>query len=147
MIDSRTGEDGPATRRRRQCQQCQERFTTVETVALTVIKRSGTSEPFSRQKVAAGVKRACQGRPVSNDDLAILAHKVEEKIRSTGQATVESGEVGLAILGPLQALDEVAYLRFASVYRSFNSIEDFATEIDALRQRASIQLSNNQDSA
>jgi len=102
-------------------------------MAMTVIKRSGASEPFSRDKVAAGVKRACQGRPVSDDDLAVLAHQVEEKIRATGQAAVDSGEVGLAILGPLMALDEVAYLRFASVYRSFESIDDFATEIAALR--------------
>jgi len=136
VIDSRTSDDGTATRRRRQCQQCQARFTTVETVALTVIKRSGASEPFSRDKVAAGVKRACQGRPVSDDDLAVLAHQVEEKIRATGQAAVESGEVGLAILGPLRALDEVAYLRFASVYRSFESIEDFAREIAVLRGAA-----------
>ena len=133
VIDSRTSDDGTATRRRRQCQKCQARFTTVETMAMTVIKRSGASEPFSRDKVAAGVKRACQGRPVSDDDLAVLAHQVEEKIRATGQAAVDSGEVGLAILGPLRALDEVAYLRFASVYRSFESIEDFAREIAALR--------------
>ena len=138
MIDSRTSEDGTSTRRRRQCQKCQARFTTVETVALTVIKRSGASEPFSRDKVADGVKRACQGRPVTDDDLAVLAHQVEEKIRATGQAAVDSGEVGLAILGPLQALDEVAYLRFASVYRSFASLDDFAAEIASLRQQTSL---------
>jgi len=102
-------------------------------VALAVIKRSGASEPFSRDKVAAGVRRACQGRPVSDDDVAVLSHQVEAKIRSTGQAAVDSQDVGLEILGPLRALDEVAYLRFASVYRSFDSIDDFDKEILALR--------------
>jgi transcriptional repressor NrdR len=133
VIDSRTAEDGTSTRRRRQCQECGKRFTTVETAALSVIKRSGATEPFSRDKVAAGVRRACQGRPVSDDQLALLAHQVEERIRATGAAEVDSQEVGLAILGPLRELDEVAYLRFASVYRSFGSLEDFEAEIAALR--------------
>jgi transcriptional repressor NrdR len=133
VIDSRTSEDGASTRRRRQCQACFKRFTTVETAALTVIKRSGASEPFSRDKVAAGVRRACQGRPVSDDDLAVLANQVEEKVRATGAAAVDSQDVGLAILGPLRELDEVAYLRFASVYRSYESIDDFEQEIKALR--------------
>jgi transcriptional repressor NrdR len=133
VIDSRTSEDGTATRRRRQCQACCRRFTTVETAALNVVKRSGATEPFNRDKVCAGVKRACQGRPVTNDDLAVLAHQVEERIRATGVAEVDSHEVGLAILGPLRELDEVAYLRFASVYRSFDSLEDFEQEIAALK--------------
>jgi transcriptional repressor NrdR len=133
VIDSRTSEDGTSTRRRRQCQKCFKRFTTVETASLAVIKRSGASEPFSRDKVAAGVRRACQGRPVSDDDLALLAHQVEERIRATGAAAVDSQDVGLEILGPLRELDEVAYLRFASVYRSFDSIDDFQVEIQALR--------------
>jgi transcriptional repressor NrdR len=98
-----------------------------------VIKRSGVTEPFSRQKVIVGVRRACQGRPVDEDALAQLAQRVEEAIRATGAAEVPSHEVGLAILGPLRELDEVAYLRFASVYRSFASVEDFEKEIAALR--------------
>ena len=96
-------------------------------------KRSGAVEPFSRDKVVTGVRRACQGRPVSDNDLALLAHKVEESIRATGQALVESHDVGLAILGPLRDLDEVAYLRFASVYSDFSSLEDFETAIAELR--------------
>ncbi|MDR2253088.1 MAG: transcriptional regulator NrdR [Bifidobacteriaceae bacterium] len=133
VIDSRTAEDGASTRRRRQCPVCGRRFTTVETAALTVLKRCGSAEPFSREKVTNGVRRACQGRPVTEDQLAVLAHRVEDQIRATGAAEVDSQEVGLAVLAPLRDLDEVAYLRFASVYRSFDSIGDFEEEIAALR--------------
>jgi transcriptional repressor NrdR len=98
-----------------------------------VIKRSGVTEPFSRAKVVSGVRRACQGRPVDEDALAQLAQTVEETIRATGVAEVPSDEVGLAILGPLRELDEVAYLRFASVYQSFSSVEDFEKAILELR--------------
>jgi transcriptional repressor NrdR len=133
VIDSRTADDGTAIRRRRQCPDCGRRFTTSETTTLSVVKRSGVVEPFSRTKVVAGLRKACQGRPVSDDDLAVLAQKVEETIRATGSATIDSHEVGMAILGPLSELDKVAYLRFASVYRSFESLDDFATEIDLLR--------------
>ena len=97
------------------------------------MKRSGVTEPFSRTKVIAGVRKACQGRPVAEDAIALLAQKVEETVRAKGAAEVPSHEVGLAILGPLRDLDEVAYLRFASVYRSFNTLEDFEQEISALR--------------
>lgn len=103
---------------------------------LAVVKRSGVTEPFSRQKVVGGVRRACQGRPVDEDDLQQLAHRVEETVRARGAAEIPSHEVGLAILGPLRELDEVAYLRFASVYRSFSSIEDFEKEIADLRSAA-----------
>jgi transcriptional repressor NrdR len=96
-----------------------------------VAKRSGVTEPFTRDKIISGVRRACQGRPVSEDKLAILAQLVEETIRARGLAEVPSHEVGLAILGPLRELDEVAYLRFASVYES---LADFEEEITALRQ-------------
>lgn len=133
VIDSRSTDDGTAIRRRRQCLACSRRFTTVETTSLTVIKRSGVSEPFSRSKIASGVRKACQGRPVSDDDLALLAQHVEENIRAQGQAEIEAHEVGLAILGPLRELDEVAYLRFASVYQGFDSLEDFDAAIAALR--------------
>jgi transcriptional repressor NrdR len=133
VVDSREAEEGQLIRRRRACPECGKRFTTVEEAVLAVVKRSGVSEPFSRTKVIAGVRRACQGRPVDDDALAVLAHRVEEAIRATGCAEVPSHDVGLAILGPLRELDEVAYMRFASVYRSFTSLEDFAAEIDALR--------------
>jgi transcriptional repressor NrdR len=133
VIDSRTAEDGAAIRRRRSCPECGRRFTTQETVILMVAKRSGVTEPFARDKIIHGVQRACQGRPVSEDKLAVLAQQVEETIRARGLAEVPSHEVGLAILGPLRDLDEVAYLRFASVYRSFESLADFEDEIAVLR--------------
>jgi transcriptional repressor NrdR len=135
VIDSRTAEDGAAIRRRRSCPECGRRFTTQETVILMVGKRSGATEPFNRDKIVNGVRRACQGRPVTEDELAILAQRVEEAIRSRGLGEVPSHEVGLAILGPLRALDEVAYLRFASVYRGFESLADFEAEIAALRTK------------
>jgi transcriptional repressor NrdR len=100
-----------------------------------VAKRSGVTEPFTRDKIVRGVQRACQGRPVDEDQLAMLAQRVEETIRARGLAEVPSHEVGLAILGPLRDLDEVAYLRFASVYRGFTSLDDFEKEITALRGR------------
>ena len=133
VVDSRTTDDGTAIRRRRQCPECERRFTTVEQVTLAVVKRSGVTEPFSRDKVAAGVRKACKGRPVDEDSLALLAQRVEEEIRANGSAEIPSHEVGLAILGPLRELDEVAYMRFASVYRSFGSLSDFETEIALLR--------------
>jgi len=98
-----------------------------------VAKRSGVTEPFVREKIVRGVRRACQGRPVDEHQLAILAQRVEEAIRSRGCGEIPSHEVGLAILGPLRELDEVAYLRFASVYRGFESLVDFEKEIEALR--------------
>ena len=101
-----------------------------------MVKRSGASEPFSRDKVISGVRKACQGRPVSEDALAVLAQRVEDIVRGGGSAEVASQEVGLAILGPLRELDEVAYLRFASVYRSFDTLEDFEAEIALLRAEA-----------
>jgi transcriptional repressor NrdR len=133
VIDSRTSDDGAAIRRRRACPACGRRFTTQETVILTVAKRSGVTEPFNRDKIVRGVRRACQGRPVTEDQLALLAQQVEEVIRSRGSGEIPSNEVGLAILGPLRDLDEVAYLRFASVYRGFESLSDFEQEIAALR--------------
>jgi transcriptional repressor NrdR len=135
VIDSREVEDGQAIRRRRSCPECSRRFTTLEESLLSVVKRSGVTEPFSRSKVIAGVSRACQGRQVDPDAVAQLAQQVEETVRGLGQAEVQSQDVGLAILGPLRDLDEVAYLRFASVYRSFTSAEDFAAEIRDMRSR------------
>ena len=133
VIDSRTSDDGLSIRRRRQCPECTRRFSTLETASLSIIKRSGVTEPFSREKIAAGVKKACQGRPVTDQDLAQLAQRVEEIIRQTGASQVDANEIGLAILEPLRELDEVAYLRFASVYQAFESLEDFEDAIGSLR--------------
>lgn len=133
VVDSRAFDDGLGIRRRRECVECGRRFTTTETSVLFVVKRSGATEPFHRAKVVNGVRKACQGRPVSEDDLALLAQQVEDALRAEGQAEVPAMDVGLAILAPLRELDEVAYLRFASVYRSFDTLEDFEAEIALLR--------------
>ena len=137
VIDSRPTDEGNQIRRRRECTSCARRFNTSETSILLIIKRSGATEPFSREKVIAGVRKACQARPVNDDDLALLAQRVEESLRSDGVAEVEAQEVGLSILAPLRELDEVAYLRYASVYRSFSSLEDFEGEIALLRAEPS----------
>ncbi len=133
VVDSRVSDDGLSIRRRRQCPQCGRRFSTTETASLNVIKRNGVLEPFSREKVMSGVRKACQGRPVTDTDLAMLAQKVEETIRATGASQVEANDIGLAILSPLRELDEVAYLRFASVYQNFESLDDFEAAITLLR--------------
>ncbi|MEV4464525.1 transcriptional regulator NrdR [Micromonospora echinofusca] len=136
VVDSREADDGQLIRRRRSCPECGKRFTTVEEAVLAVVKRSGVTEPFSRTKIIGGVRKACQGRPVDDDSIALLAQKVEETVRAKGAAEIPSHEVGLAILGPLRDLDEVAYMRFASVYRSFDSLADFEREIETLRAAA-----------
>jgi transcriptional repressor NrdR len=133
VLDSRVSEDGTAIRRRRTCSDCSKRFSTMEQMQLVVLKRNGTSEPFNRDKAVAGVRKACKGRPVSEADLARLGQQVEDALRGEGWAEVPAHEVGLAILKPLRALDEVAYLRFASVYRGFESAADFESEIAILR--------------
>ena len=136
VLDSRTAEDGASIRRRRQCPHCDRRFSTVEQIQIGVRKRSGVVEPFNREKVISGVRKACKGRPVDEEDLARLGAAVEAALRASGQAEVKADDVGLAILGPLRDLDQVAYLRFASVYRQFDSVDDFAAEIETLRAPA-----------
>ncbi|NHB85901.1 transcriptional repressor NrdR [Tessaracoccus sp. HDW20] len=136
VSDSRATEDGSAIRRRRACPMCERKFTTVEQIVLSVVKRSGVVEAFSREKVVRGVSKACKGRPVSPAQLASLAQRVEESLRASGYAEIPSEKIGVAILGPLEELDAVAYLRFASVYKNYDSVDDFQREIDALRLTA-----------
>lgn len=133
VLDSRVADDGCSIRRRRMCQSCEKRFTTVEAMQLTIVKRSGATEPFNREKAVAGARKACKGRPVNEDDLARLGQEVEDQLRLAGSPEIAAHEVGLAILTPLRRLDEVAYLRFASVYRGFESAADFENEIALLR--------------
>jgi transcriptional repressor NrdR len=140
VLDSRVSEDGTAIRRRRRCESCEKRFTTVELMQLTVLKRSGATEPFNREKAISGVRKACKGRPVSEDDLACLGQTVEDTLRNEGAAEIPAHEVGMAILGPLRALDPVAYLRFASVYKAFSSADDFEDEIALLRMEQANSL-------
>jgi transcriptional repressor NrdR len=145
VLDSRVADDGGSIRRRRTCQDCGKRFSTVEQMQLTVLKRSGATEPFTREKAIAGVRKACKGRPVTEDDLACLGQKVEDELRASGWAEVPANEVGLAILGPLRELDEVVYLRFASVYRAFESADDFEAEIAVLRAERAAALAAELD--
>ena len=147
VVDSRPVEDGTQIRRRRECPECGQRFSTQEVALLNIIKRSGATEPFSREKVLVGVRKACQGRPVDEVDLVLLAQRVEETLRATGQAEIEAQEVGMAILAPLRDLDEVAYLRYASVYRNFASLEDFEGEIALLRALPSSNSSASQSNS
>ena len=105
-----------------------------------VLKRNGVTESFSRDKIVNGVRKACQGRPVTDSDLTLLAQSVEESIRSTGVAQIEAHDVGLAILEPLRKLDEVAFMRFASVYQGWESLDDFEAAIKLLRLEHSSDL-------
>jgi len=137
VVDSRTTESGAAVRRRRQCLSCSRRFTTferMEVVGLTVIKRDGAKEAFDRAKLVAGVAKAIKNRPVTEQQVANLADRVEEKLRRRGPA-VTTQEVGLEVLGQLRRLDDVAYLRFASVYRDFQELTDFEREVGILLQK------------
>jgi len=134
VVDSRTAQDGAAIRRRRLCLSCHYRFTTferMEEAALVVTKRSGQRVPFDRAKVVAGVRAAAKGRPVSEEELENLAIDVEDAMRLDGPE-VTSAHVGVAVLDALRHLDEVAYLRFASVYKGFDDAADFERELTLL---------------
>ena len=137
VIDSRSADGGSAIRRRRECLACGRRFTTYERLeqsGLVVVKRDGHKEPFDRAKVVAGVAKAIKNRPVTPVQVDALAAKVEEKLRKKGPV-VTSQEVGLETLGLLRALDDVAYLRFASVYKDFQEVTDFERELGLLLQK------------
>jgi transcriptional repressor NrdR len=137
VVDSRAAEGGATIRRRRQCLRCGRRFTTferVEVVSLTVIKRDGAKEPFDRQKVVAGIAKAIKNRPVTDEQVASVAERVEERLRGKGPV-VTTQEVGLEVLTFLRRLDDVAYLRFASVYKDFQELTDFERELGLLLQK------------
>ena len=137
VIDTRVSEDGYSIRRRRECIVCSKRFTTQESMVLMVVKRGGNAEPFNREKVVSGVRKACKGRPIDEEELKLLGIRVERDLRSRGVSEVKAEEVGLAILEPLRQLDEVAYMRFASVYQHFNSLDDYSQAIDSLKKARS----------
>ena len=136
VIDSREAEDGTVIRRRRSCVACQQRFTTYERfeeVPLVVVKSNGQREPFDRAKVVAGLTAACKGRPVTADQIDQLGEAIEETTRLQGPE-VSSSEIGLEVLDRLRHLDEVAYLRFASVYKGFDAAADFQRELVLLKK-------------
>lgn len=136
VVDSRAAEDGSAIRRRRECLGCGQRFTTyerLEEVPFVVLKRSGVREPFDRVKVATGIEAAAKNRPVSVEQIAAMAADIEESLRIVG-SEVRTEDVGLAVLDRLRAVDEVAYLRFASVYKGFSAAGDFEREAGLLKK-------------
>jgi transcriptional repressor NrdR len=137
VVDSRASEGGGAIRRRRECLSCSRRFTTferVEAASLTVVKRDGAKEPFDKAKVVSGVMKAIKNRPVTDEQVAHLADRVEDKLRRKGPV-VTTQEVGLEVLAQLRRLDDVAYMRFASVYKDFQEITDFERELGLLLQK------------
>ena len=137
VVDSRAADRGAAIRRRRQCLKCGKRFTTferLEEVSLTVAKRDGAKVSFDREKVISGVLKAVKNRPVTREQVEQLADRVEEKLRRKGPV-VTTQEVGIEVLALLGRLDDVAYLRFASVYRDFQELTDFERELGILLQK------------
>ena len=139
VIDSRLVADGQQTRRRRECQACGERFTTFETAELVmprVVKQDGTREPFNEDKLTAGIHRALEKRPVSIDKVEQSVNHISHKLRTLGEREVKSLIIGEFVMDELRQLDKVAYVRFASVYRSFQDIDEFRQEIDLISNKA-----------
>jgi transcriptional repressor NrdR len=139
VVDSRLAEEGRAIRRRRECLVCGRRYTSferAEEAALVVRKRDGSLEPFDRAKIAEGLRRAAKNRPVSQEQIEAIASDVEESLRAQGRREVGYSEIGRVVLDRLAALDNVAYLRFASVYKSFQELDDFERELGLLLKRA-----------
>ncbi len=133
VVDSR--EVGDAIRRRRECQACGQRFTTYEQVAkvnLLIVKRDGRREPFDRQKLSEGIWKACTKRPISSQQIEQMVTNIESNLYNLGKSEVPSRTVGEMVMERLRVLDEVAYVRFASVYRSFADLEAFQREVDQL---------------
>ncbi len=136
VIDSRLVAEGDAVRRRRECQACGERFTTFETAELVmprIIKRDGSREPFDEEKLRFGLTKALEKRPVSVDQIESAVNHIKHQLRSTGERELPSRQVGEEVMNELRKLDPVAYVRFASVYRDFQDVSEFAEEIRKLR--------------
>ena len=139
VLDSRTSEEGSAVRRRRECPRCGRRFTTYERpaeVSLRVTKKDGRREPFDRAKLLGGLRKACEKRPISGEQIEALVDDIERVLRDTLADEVSSADIGTMVMERLRALDEVAYVRFASVYKEFRDADSFRRELDALPQRA-----------
>jgi len=135
VVDSRLGKEGDAVRRRRHCDQCGRRFTTYERADATlplIVKKDGGREPFDRQKIVNGLLRACEKRPVSADTIEAVADRIERSILERGEREVPSPVIGEAVMRELHSLDAVAYVRFASVYRSFGDVHEFMRELEEL---------------
>lgn len=139
VVDSRTAEEGRAIRRRRECLNCGRRYTTferAEEVPLLVAKRNGAEEPFDLEKVVAGIRMAVKNRPVTEAEVTALAEDVEEAMRADSRRPIPSSEIGREVLERLRELDDIAYLRFASVYKDFQELDDFEREMGVLLKRS-----------
>ncbi|SFX59199.1 transcriptional repressor NrdR [Thermoactinomyces sp. DSM 45891] len=137
VLDSRPAHEGRAIRRRRECEECEQRFTTFEMIeekSLIVVKKDGSREEFNHEKLLRGLIRACEKRPVSVESLEKLVHEIEKLLRDQNTSEVLSNEIGEYVMDRLMAIDEVAYVRFASVYRQFKDIHVFVTELDLLQR-------------
>ncbi len=135
VIDSRLSKDGRAIRRRRECIECSRRFTTyekIEDVTLMVVKKDGRREPFSREKIVEGIRKACQKRPVSVTKIEEFVDSLELYFQDLGKKEVDCSEIGEKVIRRLREWDEVAYVRFASVYRQFKDIKEFMTELEEI---------------
>ncbi len=135
MIDSRSSKEGATIRRRRECLQCEHRFTTYEQIEhdpLVIVKRDGRREDFSREKLVASLKRACQKRPVSEDAIVAAVDRIEESLAASFEREAGSTAVGERVMRELRAMDQVAYVRFASIYRNFEEASDFVNEVERL---------------
>jgi len=139
VVDSREAKEGDAIRRRRECLRCRRRFTTyehIEDVLPVVVKKDGRREPFDRNKILGGLKKACEKRPVAMDVLEEIVSRIEKKAQESGEKEIPSSMIGGEVMRELQMLDEVAYVRFASVYREFKGINEFMDELkDLLKER------------
>jgi len=138
VIDSRPADEGKAIRRRRECENCGFRFTTFERMELSpilVVKKDGTREEFSREKLLRGIRRACEKRPISAEEQEAIVNNVERKVRDKGDSEIESTAIGEFVMEELAKIDDVAYIRFASVYREFKDIEVFMKEMKAFEEK------------
>ena len=138
VVDSRRAKEGEVIRRRRECLSCKRRYTTYERVEETmpaVVKKDGRREPFDRSKIVSGLKKACEKRPISTTTIEAVTDRIEKRIQDMGETEIESTAVGEEVMKELSQLDQVAYVRFASVYREFKDIDQFMDEIKSLAQQ------------
>lgn len=138
VLDKREGDSGKVTRRRRECQKCNRRFTTFErpeTLDLLIVKKDGKREIFDRSKLRSGIIKSCEKRPVSADDIEKMIDEIESDLRTSGEGEVSSKKIGEQVARRLKKIDQVAYIRFASVYRQFRDVSDFEKELSKLSKR------------
>jgi len=138
VVDSRLGRDSVVIRRRRECESCKKRFTTyerIEELLPTIVKKDGRREPFDRKKVITGITTACEKRPISNEAIEQLVDKVEQRLQESGETEIASTSIGEEVMRVLVTLDQIAYIRFASVYRSFKDIAEFMSELEGLKKK------------